>query len=115
MIEKRLYTIAELAKLMKSGQKTINRAISRGDIKIVKIGRLVRIPTEEVKKLTSESKILTSEEAAKMLNLSPLGIRNLVKSGQINAVRLSPQKGRLRIPLEEIEKYLESLKKDSNK
>ena len=43
------YSISELAELLKVEHKTIRRAIQRGDIKAMKIGRVYRIRKSDFK------------------------------------------------------------------
>lgn len=57
-----------------------------------------------------ERKVVTINEAAFMLAVSPLTIRRAIKSGKIKAVQLN-RKGRYRINIEEIN---ELIKKDHN-
>lgn len=44
--EKEYYSIDELAKIMKVERRTIKRAIERGEIKAIKIGKQYRIKKE---------------------------------------------------------------------
>ena len=43
-----IYTIPEVAKKLRVNQTTVSRLIHRGDLKAYKIGRIYRIPKEEV-------------------------------------------------------------------
>lgn len=46
-----VYTTAEFAKLFKLSLPTVKRLIKSGEIQVVRIGRSVRIPAEEVERL----------------------------------------------------------------
>lgn len=47
-LEDEFYTIEELAKILKVEHKTIRRAIQRGDIKAIKLGRQWRIRKSDI-------------------------------------------------------------------
>lgn len=48
-----LFKVDEFAKLTNANPWTIRRAIDRGDIRAVRIGKLVRIPRSELERLLS--------------------------------------------------------------
>ncbi len=58
--QREYYTTDELAKLLRVSRTTILRYIDDGLIKAIRIGRTVRIPASEVRRLTSP----TSEETS---------------------------------------------------
>lgn len=47
------YTIAELARAVRCSERTIRRAISSGQLNVVRIGRCVRVTRESVKDFLS--------------------------------------------------------------
>lgn len=54
----------------------------------------------------SERRVVTITEAASMLAVTPLTIRRAIKSGKIKAMQLQPN-GRYRIPIEEVDDFIE--------
>ena len=47
------YTIRELARAVRCSERTIRRAISSGQLNVVRIGRCVRVPRESVTRFLS--------------------------------------------------------------
>jgi excisionase family DNA binding protein len=47
------YTIRELAHAVRCSERTIRRAISSGQLNVVRIGRCVRVPRESLKDFLS--------------------------------------------------------------
>lgn len=47
-MRRRYLTVAEAAKLLRMGHKSVYAAIERGEIPAVRFGRLLRIPAEAV-------------------------------------------------------------------
>lgn len=47
-MEDAFYTIDETAKLLKVARVTVDRLIRRGEIRPIKVGRVNRIPREEI-------------------------------------------------------------------
>ena len=45
------YTAAEFAKAWKVSQRTVDRAIARGEIRVVRVGRRVLIPAQEIRRI----------------------------------------------------------------
>jgi len=48
------YTVKEVAQILKLAPGTIYRAIYRGDLKYIKIGRAIRIPEESLRELSNK-------------------------------------------------------------
>jgi len=53
-MDTQFYTIAEFAKVLKISIPTVKRWIKSGKIKVLRVGRVVRIPKEEIDRLMSE-------------------------------------------------------------
>jgi excisionase family DNA binding protein len=104
LMKKRLYDSVEASELLGISIPSLRRAIKLGRLRAVHVGRFLRIPAEEIQKLLEgEEGLLTTEEAGKLLNVSPLTIRSLINSGKIKACRLSGE-GRFKILKSEIER-----------
>jgi excisionase family DNA binding protein len=102
--EKGLYDTKEAMALLGVSQQSLRRAIKSGRIKTVRLGRLLRITSEELEKLVRGDKVLlTAQEAAEILGVSTFMIRELIKSGKIDAFRLA-NKGPFKIPKSEIDR-----------
>lgn len=90
MMKKRLYDTAEACEILGVSQPSIRRAIQQGRIKAVHVGRYLRIPAEEIDRLVQgEEGLLNTNEAAKLLNVSPGTIRALINADKIQAFRLA--------------------------
>lgn len=91
ILKKILYTTAKQAcAILDVSIQSLRRAISIGEIKTVRLGRYLRIPAEEIQRLTKgESALLNVQEASDLLNVSVFVIRALIKSGKIDAFRLA--------------------------
>jgi len=61
-MEIEIYTIPEVAKRLRINQTTVSRLIHRGELKAYKIGRIYRIPKDEVDRFLNVSKTETREE-----------------------------------------------------
>lgn len=49
------FLVEEFAELLRVGKSTVYNAIAKGEIRVVRIGKTVRIPVAEVRKLTGET------------------------------------------------------------
>ena len=103
--EKRFYDSQEVRTMLGVSLQTVRRAIEAGHIKIVKIGRFVRIPAAEVQRLLAGEEVLNIEEASKVLGIQMKTIRDLVMAGSIKAMRIAG-KGQYRIYKSEIERLM---------
>ena len=104
MKEKRLYDSVEACEILDIALPTLRRSIKLGRIKTVYVGRLLRIPSDEIARLMQgEEGFLDSKEAAKLLKVTTETIRKLINRGKIKAVRLTPT-GPFKIPKSEIER-----------
>lgn len=104
LMNKRLYTSEEAAELLGLSFPSIRRAITIGRLKIVRVGRFVRIPAHEIERLLQESEgTLSVSEAAKILNINPTMVRLLIKRGELKGFRFADA-GRFRIPKNEVER-----------
>lgn len=101
---KPLFDAKEVCALLDITEPTLRRAIKAGKIKTIYIGRFYRIPSKEIERyLQDDQKLLTVQEAAKLLSVSAITIRSLIKSEKIRAFRLVG-KGRFKIAKSEIER-----------
>ena len=104
LAKNRLYTSAEVCKILNISIPSLRRAIKLDRIKTVYVGKFLRITAEEVDRLIGSQKTLSVKEAAHLLNVGVTAVRNLIKEESIKALRLA-DKGPWRIPFEEIEKF----------
>lgn len=99
-----LYDTKEACEILDISTQSLRRAISKGKIKTVRLGRYLRIPSEEIQRLTKgESALLNVQEASNLLGLSEHTIRAYIKSSKINAFRLAST-GPFKIPKSEIDR-----------
>ena len=104
LMQKRLYDSKETCEILGISQPSLRRAIQLRRIKTVKVGRFLRIPAEEIKRIVGESEsLLNVQECAELLNVSPITIRSLIKSGKIEAIRFADA-GPFKIRKNEIER-----------
>lgn len=104
MKEKRLYDSLEACEILGIALPTLRRSIKLGRIKTVYVGRLLRIPSEEIARLMQgEESFLNSEEAGKLLKVTTETVRKLINAGKIKAVRLTAT-GPFKIPKSEIDR-----------
>lgn len=54
----------------------------------------------------SEHRFMTPKEVAKLLRVTDMTVRNLIKSKKIKAIQMHGSRGSIRIPTSEIEKLL---------
>ena len=105
----RLYSSLEVCKILNISLPSLRRAIKLGRVKTIKVGKFLRITAQEVERLIGSQKTLSVKEAADLLNVGVIMVRNLIKEGSIKAVRLA-DKGPWRIAVEEIEKFTKGTK-----
>lgn len=105
----RLYSSLEVCKILNISLPSLRRAIKLGRVKTIKVGKFLRITAAEVNRLIGSQKTLSVKEAADLLNVGVIMVRNLIKEGSIKAVRLA-DKGPWRIAVEEIEKFTKGTK-----
>ena len=104
LMKNRLYDSKEVSILLGISVQSLRRAIADGKIKTVRVGRSLRIPAKEIKRLLKgESVFISVKEAAKLLNVSVETIRALIKAGKIETFRLA-DKGPFKIPQSEIKR-----------
>lgn len=113
LMKKRLYTSKEACEILGVSAPSLRRAIQQEKIKSVHVGRFLRIPVEEIERLTQGKESLSVKEAAELLNVGPKAVRSLINGGAIQAFRLADA-GAFRIPLEEIEKFMRGDKPTEN-
>ena len=109
LAKNRLYTSAEVCKILNISIPSLRRAMKLGRIKTIKLGRFLRIKAEEVERLVGSQNTLNVKEATALLNVGVTLVRTLIKDGSIKAVRLA-DKGPWRIAFEEIEKFTKGTK-----
>ncbi len=98
------YDSKEASELLNISIQSLRRSIAIGKIKTVRIGRYLRIPAEEIQKLSrGDSTLLNVQEASDLLNISEYMIRSLIKAGKIDAFRLT-NSGPFKIPKSEIDR-----------
>ena len=99
-----LYDTKEACEILDISTQSLRRAMAIGKIKTVRIGRYLRIPAEEIQRLSrGESTLLNVQEASDLLNLTAHMIRALIKAGKIDAFRLA-NSGPFKIPKSEIDR-----------
>jgi excisionase family DNA binding protein len=102
--KKRLFNSKEVSELLGISKQTLRRSIAAGKIKTIRVGRFLRIPSEEVERLMrGEKALLSVQEATELLNVSAATIRILIKAGKIQAFRLAG-KGPFKIAKSEVER-----------
>jgi len=104
---KYLYSPKEVCAILKISIQSLRRSVKLGRIKVIYVGRFLRIPVEEVEKLVGSQNTITVKEAAKLLNVGVIAVRNLIKNNVIKAVRLA-EKGPWKIPICEIENFIKN-------
>ena len=109
LAKNRLYSSAEVCKILNISIPSLRRAIKLGRVKTIYVGKFLRITAEEVNKLIGSQKTLNVKEAANLLNVGVTAVRKLIKTGTIKAVRLA-DKGPWRVAVEEIEKFTKGIK-----
>jgi excisionase family DNA binding protein len=105
----RLYSSLEVCKILNISLPSLRRAIKLGRVKTIRVGKFLRITADEVNRLIGSQKTLSVKEAADLLNVGVIMVRNLIKEGSIKALRLA-DKGPWRIAVEEIEKFTKGTK-----
>lgn len=105
LMKDRLYDSREACEILSISLPSLRRSIKLGRIKTVYVGKYLRIPACEINRLVQGEDVLTVEEAANILNVGKIMIRNLIKSGQMEAFRLA-EKGPFKIPRKEIERFM---------
>jgi len=104
LAKNKLYSSLEVCKILNISLPSLRRAIKLGRVKTIRIGKFLRITAQEVDRLIGSQKTLSVKEAASILNVGVIMVRNLIKEDTIKAVRLA-DKGPWRIAVEEIEKF----------
>lgn len=105
LMKKRLYDSKEACEILGISLPSLRRAIQLGRIKTVYVGKFLRIPADEIERLSKRQELLSVSEAAKLLNVGPVMIRKLIERGEIKAFRLADA-GPYHIPKDEIEKFM---------
>jgi excisionase family DNA binding protein len=105
LMKDRLYDSKEACEILSISLPSLRRSIKIGRIKTVYVGKYLRIPAHEINRLVKGEEVLTVEEAASILNVGKIMIRNLIKSGQMEAFRFA-DKGPFKIPRKEVEKFM---------
>ena len=104
LMEKRLYDSTEACEMLGISLASLRRSIKLGRIKTVFVGRLLRIPAEEIDRLMQgEQTFFTTQEAAQLLKIGPSTVTKLINTGKIKAMRLTAT-GPFKIPKTEIER-----------
>ncbi len=104
LMKKRLYDSKEACEILRISIPSLRRAIKLGRIKTVHVGRLLRIPAEEIDRLVQDEECLFNvKEAADMLNVRPETVCKWINAGKIKAFRLSDT-GTFKLHKSEIER-----------
>jgi len=108
LAKKKLYDSKQACELLQISLPSLRRIISRGQIKTVRIGKLLRIPIAELEKFvdTQNAHTLNVQEVADLLNIGALMVRKLIKDGSLKATRLT-KTGPWRISFDAYEKFVE--------
>lgn len=108
LAKKKLYDSKQACEILQVSLPSLRRAIARGQIKTVYVGKFLRIPPEELEKLVGaqRSHTLSVPEVADLLNVGVLMVRKLIKDGSLKASRLT-ETGPWRISFEDYEKFLQ--------
>lgn len=109
LMKDRLYDSKEACEILSISLPSLRRSIKLGRIKTVYVGKFLRIPAHEINRLVQGEEVLTVEEAAHILNVGKIMIRNLIKTGQMEAFRLA-DRGPFKIPRKEVERFLKGKK-----
>jgi excisionase family DNA binding protein len=104
LMKKRLYDSKEVCEILGISLPSLRRAVQIGKIKTVHVGRLLRIPAEEIERLIKDDEgLINVKEAANLLNVRPGTIRSFIKAGKIKAFRLADA-GPFKLHISEIER-----------
>jgi excisionase family DNA binding protein len=104
MREKRLFAPLEACDILGIALPTLRRQITLGRIKTTYVGRLLRIPSDEIARIMEgEQAYLDSDEVAKLLSVTKGTVCKMIKRGLIKAVRFTDT-GPFRIPKSEIDR-----------
>ena len=105
------YTTKEIASKLKYQLNTVQKKISSGEIKAVKVGREWRISEKEMFRIlgeyVNEPLFYTPQEVAKILQYHIQTIEQMLRNGEIKSIKLGRARGVYRIPKSELEKFLE--------
>jgi excisionase family DNA binding protein len=102
--EKRLYSALEACELLGIALPTLRRQIELGRIKTTYVGRLLRIPSDEIARIMEgEETYLNSDQVAQVLSITKGTVCKMIKRGLIKATRFTPT-GPFRVPKSEIER-----------
>ena len=103
-MEKRLYDCTEACEILGISLAALRRLIKLERVKTIYIGRMLRIPADEIDLLMQgEESYFTTQEVAKLMNVGRETIVRLINSGKIKATRLST-KSPFKIPKTEVER-----------
>lgn len=105
LMKDRLYDSKEACEILGISLPSLRRSIQLGRIKTVYVGKFLRIPAQEINRLVKGQDVLNVKEAAEILNVGVIMIRNLIKSGQMEAFRLADA-GPFKIPRKEVERFM---------
>lgn len=102
--EKTLVNSQEACELLGISLTTFRNSIKRGRITPIYIGRYLRFTQDDIEKYIGTFLFITIPEAAKILNVSTLHVRNLIRNGAIKAIK--EEKGQWKIHIEEVQKFI---------
>lgn len=112
--EKKYYTIQEMAMECLVGDHVVYHAIINGDIAAIQLGKLWRIPVEELQEMQGllsrkssvnsigtlqEGKYYTSRQVANLFDVSPSSVGGWCSDGRIRAEKFN---GAWAIPADEV-------------
>src|SRR5437763_14995426 len=104
-MEKKVYNSKEACQILGVSLSTLRRAIQEGRIKTFRIRRLLKISAEELEKFSKGDGTFSVEEVAKILHVSIITVRRLIREGKLKAFRMSVA-GPYRITQEELDRLI---------
>jgi excisionase family DNA binding protein len=90
---KKLFSVDEIALLLRVSRGVVEKQIHDGHIKIIRIGKRVRISNEEYRRFINKEQLLSIKEAANLINIPPSTIRQLIRQNKIHVGRKGGNRG----------------------
>jgi excisionase family DNA binding protein len=102
---KKTLTVDEAALLLRVSRTVLDKRIHSGSVKVIRIGKRVRISNEELKRIMTEEPLLTIKEAADLLNIPPTTLKRLIHQEKIHPARKGGGVG-YRISKDELSRFV---------
>lgn len=106
LLNKKLLDSKDVCEILGVSLATVRRWLARGEIKFVKVSRFIKFPSEEIFRLVQHQEALSVPQVAKILGVGVLTIRNMIKRGDMQAIRVS-EVGHYRITRGEVERIMQ--------